>query len=159
MIKPMIKMKNRNEPGFTLVEMVIAVFITGIIVSFLGTAIYQIFTVAEYGNDRFTALHELQNAAYWFNRDGQQATTATGGSTLALTLSDNTTVTYSLSGAELRRTTGGTPMTLARNISSASFSVTDRLITMQLTAAPPGRDSVSENGSYQVWLRPSEAGG
>ena len=69
-------MMKSNEQGFTVVELIIAVAITGLIVSFLGTAIYQMFTVTQYGNDRLTAMHELQNAAYWFSLDGQQATNA-----------------------------------------------------------------------------------
>jgi prepilin-type N-terminal cleavage/methylation domain-containing protein len=149
-------MKRSSESGFTLVELVIATVITGLIVSFLGTAIYQIFTVSQYGNDRLTATHEVQNAAYWFNLDGQQATAATGGTGLYLTLSDNSSVTYARVGTELRRTSNGTQMILARNITSASFTVTNRLITMQLTSAPQGRDHIMENRTYQVWLRPSE---
>lgn len=149
-------MKKMRESGFTLVEMIITVAITGLIVGLLGTAIYQIFTVSEYGNDRLAALHELQNAASWFNLDGQQTKAATGGSTLALTLSDNSTVTYTISGTQLLRTAGSNQMTLARNITSASFSisVSSRLMTMQLTSSPQGRDNVTENGTYQVWLRP-----
>ena len=38
-----------------MVELVVTITVMGIIVSFLGTAIYQIITVSEYGNDRLTA--------------------------------------------------------------------------------------------------------
>jgi hypothetical protein len=117
-------------------------------------AIYQIITVTEYGNDKLTAMHELQNAAHWFNLDGQQARTASGGNELALTLSDNSSITYSLVGTELYRTAGGSPMTLAQNIYSADFSIENRIITMNLTSSPEGRDNVSERGTYQVYLRP-----
>jgi prepilin-type N-terminal cleavage/methylation domain-containing protein len=147
-----------GQRGMTLVELVVAIAVTGIIVTFLGTAVNQIFTVAGYGNDRLTALHELQNAAFWFNRDGQEAVTASGGSGLSLTLSDNSSVTYSLVSTELRRTAGGDPMALARNITSADFSVENRVVTMSLTSSPAGRDNVSENGTYKVYLRPSEEG-
>ena len=54
-----------KQKGFTVVELLIAIAITGLIVSFLGTAIHQIITVTEYGNDKLTAMHELQNAAHW----------------------------------------------------------------------------------------------
>ena len=144
-----------NERGFTMVDMVMAIAVTGLIVSFLGTSIYQMLTVTEYGNDRLTAMHELQNAAYWFGIDGQEAQSATGGSELVLTLTDNSTITYSLTGTQLRRTSGGDQMTLAKNISSADFSIGNRVITMSLTSSPEGRDSISENGSYQVYLRPT----
>ncbi len=148
----------KGQEGITLVELLIAIAITGIIVSFLGTAIYQIITVSGYGNDRLTAMHELQNASHWFCLDGQGARTATGGNELALTLSDNSSINYALEGTELRRTAGGTRMTLARNITSANFSIEDRIITMSLTVSPEGRDSVSENGIYRVYLRAEEEG-
>ena len=147
-----------GQKGMTMVELIAATAVTGIIVVFLGTAIYQILTVTGYGNNRLIAAHELENAAYWFNRDGQQSTAASGSSGLSLTLSDNSTVTYSLAGAEMRRTTGGNYMILARNVASLSFSVNNRVITMSLTSSPEGRDTVSENGTYQVYLRPTGGG-
>ena len=139
-----------------MVEMLVAIAVTGIIVAFLGTAIYQIITVSEYGNDRLTAMHELQNSAHWFNLDGQKAVNAEVDGDLLLTISETTSITYSLVGTELRRTSGGSQMTLARNITSAAFSIDNRLITMSLTSAPEGRYDVSENGTYKVFLRPSE---
>ena len=144
-----------KQSGMTMVELIIAVAITGVIVAFLGTAIYQILNVSEYGNNRLTALHEMQNAAYWLNLDGQGAVSATGTSQLVLTLSDNSTVTYSLSGTKLLRSSGSQQMTLARNISAVSFTVNGRLITMNLTSAPAARMDVSQNGTYMVYLRPA----
>ena len=147
-----------TQKGMTMVELVVATAVTGIIVVFLGTAIYQILTVTGYGNNRLIAAHELENASYRFNLDGQQAVAASGGSGLALTLSDNSTVTYALTGTELRRTAGGNNIILARNIASLNFSVSNRVITMSLTSSLVGRDSVSENGTYQVYLRPTGGG-
>jgi prepilin-type N-terminal cleavage/methylation domain-containing protein len=145
-----------KQSGMTLVELIIAIAITGVIVVFLGVSIYQIITVSEYGNNRLTALHEIQNAAYWLNTDGQGALNAAGGSQLVLTLSDNSTVIYSLSGTDLLRSAGGTPLTVAHNIISALFSVNDRIITINLTSSPLSRDDVSQQGTYMVYLRPEE---
>jgi len=143
-----------SQRGMTLVELIVAMAISGVIITFLGTAIYQMLNVTDYGNDSLTASHELENTAYWFNFDGQQAVSATGGSTLALTLSDNSTISYALSGAELRRTSGGGYNVLARNIASLNFSISGRVITMAVTSTPIGRFAVSENGTYKVNLRP-----
>ena len=145
-----------GQKGMTMVELLVAIAVTGIIVVFLGTAIYQIITVSAYGNDRLTAMHELQNSAHWFNLDGQKAVTANVNGELLLTISETSSITYSLVGKELRRTADGSPMTLARNITSADFSIDNRVITMSLTSSPEGRDNVSENGTYKVYLRPAE---
>jgi len=139
-----------------MVELLVAIAVTGIIVTFLGTAIYQIINVSEYVNDRLTAMHELQNAAHRFNLDGQKAVTASINDGLLLTISETSSITYALVGTELRRTEDDSQMTLARNISSVDFSIDNRVITMSLTSSPEGRDSVSENGTYKVFLRPSE---
>jgi hypothetical protein len=143
-----------DERGFTMVDLVMATAVTGLIISFLGTSIYQMLTVTEYGNNRLTAMHELQNAAHWFSLDGQGAKSATGGNELVLTLADNSMITYSLTGTELQRTTEGSQRTLAKHITNADFSIGNRVITMSLTSSPEGRDSISEKGTYQVSLRP-----
>ena len=141
-----------------MVELIVAIATTGIIVTFLGTAIYQIATVTEYGNDRLTAMHELQNAAHWVNHDGKQAIDASISGGLLLTSFDNSTISYSLVGNELQRTAGGNQIIIARNIASVDFSVDNRTIIMSLTSAPEGRDDVSENGTYRVYLRSTEGG-
>jgi prepilin-type N-terminal cleavage/methylation domain-containing protein len=147
-----------KQSGMTMVELIITVAITGIIVAFLGTSIFQIFTVSSYGNGRLTAAHELQNAAYWFHADGQGAVSANGTTQLTMTLSDNSTVTYTLSGTKLFRITGVKQMVLAGNITTVSFSVNSRTVTMNLTSAPDSRSDVSQNGTYLVYLRPTGGG-
>ena len=78
----------KGQQGYTLVELLIVISITGLIASFLGSAVYQMFTVTEYGNSKMTAIHDLQNISNWLNRDIQMASTATGGNQLVLTLPD-----------------------------------------------------------------------
>jgi len=146
----------RGQKGFTITELIVTVAITGLIVSFFGTAVYQTITVTEYGNDKMIARHELQNAAHWVSLDGQMARTASGGSELVLTLPDDSIITYAVENRELHRTAGESQMTLARNISSISFSVENRIITMTITSSPQGRPNVSEQGTYKVCLRPTE---
>ena len=146
----------KQEQGMSLVELLIATAVTGIIVSVLGTAVYQTITVSEFGNDKITALHELQNTVHWVGMDVQKALTATGGSELVLTLPDSSSITYSLSGTRLHRTAGGSQMTLARNISSISFSIENRIVTMEIASTPTGRQGVVEQETYRIYLRPAE---
>jgi prepilin-type N-terminal cleavage/methylation domain-containing protein len=148
----------KGQKGFTLPEVLITVAITGLIIGVLGTAVYQIITVTESGNDRMTAIHELQNAGHWVSLDGQMARTATGGNELALILpdDDDPSITYTVVDSELRRTADESQMILARNISGISFSVENRVITMTITSSPEGRANIIEGGTYKVHLRPAE---
>ena len=148
----------KGQKGFTLPELLITVAITGLIVTFLGTAIYQIITVTEYGSDKTIAMHELQNVAHWVSRDGQMARTARGGNELVLTLPDGSSITYAVVDAELLRTADDSQMILAKNISDLSFSIEDRVITMTVTSSPEGRPNISEQRTYKVCLRPAEEG-
>jgi len=146
----------KGQQGFTLVELLIVTAIMGVIFSGLGEALHQVVTIPEYGNDRVTALHELQNVAHWVNLDGQMAQSATGGNELVLTLPDNSLISYTLAGTDLVRSTSTANRTLANNISTINFSIQDRYITMDITSSPVGRWGVSENETYKVYLRPTE---
>ena len=146
----------KSQKGFTVPELIVSVAITGLIVSFFGTAVYQTLTVTEYGSDKMIAMHELQNVAHWVSLDGQMAKAASGGSELVLTLPNDSIITYSVENKELHRTTVESEMTLARNISYVSFSVENRIITMDITSSPEGRPNISDQGIYKVCLRVEE---
>ncbi|OGO21879.1 MAG: hypothetical protein A2144_04820 [Chloroflexi bacterium RBG_16_50_9] len=146
----------KGERGFTLVEMLLVMAMTGLIFSVLGLVFHHVVTIPEYGNDRITALHELQNVAHWVNLDGQMAQSATGGSNLVLTLPDNSTISYTLVGTDLVRTASTSNRTLAQSITSINFSIQNRYITTNITSSPSGRWDVSENKTYITCLRPSE---
>ena len=145
----------RQERGVTLVEILLATAVAGVVLNVIGAVIHEVVTVTEYGNDSVSATHELQNISHWLSVDGQKALAATGGTGLVLTLPGGSVITYGLEGTELHRVTGGSEMILAWNISDASFSVEDRTITALVTASPPGRQGVRQQGTYRVYLRPT----
>jgi prepilin-type N-terminal cleavage/methylation domain-containing protein len=146
-------MVKKREGGYTLVELLITIALTGLVFTIAGGALYQLSTASGSGNSRLTILHEMQNSAHWLNNDGKEASAAVGGSSLTLTIPNSNGVTYNLSGNNLQRISGTSTLILARNITGLSFSVQNRLITMNITAAISGRSVDSVQGEYKVNLR------
>ena len=145
----------KTERGFTLVELLLTLAITGILASIVTPMVFQIANITQYGNSHTIVLHELQNAAFWFYYDGQMAKSASGNSTLLITKPDDTTIIYSLTGTTLIRTSGTTITTLAQNISHIGFTTSGRMIQMNIISTHSGRNLVSEQGNYVVYMRPS----
>jgi prepilin-type N-terminal cleavage/methylation domain-containing protein len=144
-----------NQRGFTLVELLVSIAISGLIFGLIATLFSQMSTISGSGNDQLTAWHELQNVSDRLSFDCQTALTATVSSGLILSYPSGGTVSYGLSGTNLLRTSGATVNTLAQDITSLNFSVNGRLLTMNITCTVPGRTGESEQLSSLVNLRPS----
>ena len=151
-----------EQKGFTLVEILIALGITALITGVLGTAIFQIFDRSVRGQDTLRALNDIQNAGRWLYLDGGRAETTDlvndAPSVNSMTLnwtSDGQphAATYALTNSELIRNHNGTQTTVARYVSVADFSISNDLITINLTSSP-GSTGVSKQIIYKVWLRP-----
>jgi prepilin-type N-terminal cleavage/methylation domain-containing protein len=145
----------KRERGYTLVELMIALAITGVMVVTIGMVVHETVTVPDSGNEQVRALHAIQNAAHWVSIDSQAAKAASGGSGLTLTLPDDSTVTYTLDDDELHRIDSDTDRTISTGIKNVDFSVSGRLITMVITAEQDGDRGISENGTYQIFMRPT----
>jgi len=130
-----------DERGMTLVEILVALAITGLITGTLVTGIYQIYQVTGWGSNQMRVQHDLQNAATWVNRDVVSASSAdVSGSQMVLTIpyfpsgtftytADIRTITYTHSAADraLTRDSGVSTVTVARHIVSNPFPPTDTI--------------------------------
>jgi prepilin-type N-terminal cleavage/methylation domain-containing protein len=143
----------RFEQGFSLVELMVTLAITGLIFTVAGGLIYQINVVTDYGNDKLTTWHEMQNLSNRYYIDGYEAVSAVGGSTLTLQLATGQKVIYELAGTDVTRTENGSSTILARNISSLNFTIQDRLINMSITTSALDRMDKSETAAYEVFMR------
>ena len=64
---------NREQGGFTLVEMLVALAITGLIASGVAVAIIQVFSVNSSASNRMTAVRQVQSAGHYISRDAEMA--------------------------------------------------------------------------------------
>ena len=69
----MLKRLNGNQQGFTLLELIIVIALTGIIAAAATMAIHQVLTGTALSNDINTAVNQVRNAGHWISRDAQMA--------------------------------------------------------------------------------------
>ncbi|MBI2856107.1 MAG: type II secretion system protein [Chloroflexi bacterium] len=157
-----------NQKGFTLLTLVVGLGILGLLSSSAGAVVSQSVRSSYKGNDTLGAFNTIENAGFWISRDGRMADTTDlingGGPVSSVTLqwidqfdlgSVQHSSTFELVGNEVRRTYDGVTRTLARNVSSLSFSLSNSLITVIIESSPPGFAGVREQRSYLIYLRPT----
>lgn len=66
---------HKNQRGLTLIGLIIAIAIAGIISTGVTITISQMFDHSARTSARMTAIKQLENASYYINRDGQMAQT------------------------------------------------------------------------------------
>jgi prepilin-type N-terminal cleavage/methylation domain-containing protein len=164
---------NGGESGITLIELLVALAISGLIMAGVSMAFQQTITLTAKSNNHLQAVRQLQNAGQWISRDGQQAQPVNGVTidinpvtpeVLILywdygdyNYQDSHTITYAINGTVLTRqedigTVAGTPIAIANNITGfevdAGYSVT-------MTATVGGFQQSSETLIYYFKPRPS----
>ena len=105
---------NKSQKGITMLELLMAFAVTGIITGGITATLYQMVTGSARTSNHLTAVKQVQNAGYWVSRDAQAAQDVDddpgGGELLVLTWTDWDdvvhTVTYTLDGTELWRDDG-----------------------------------------------------
>jgi len=166
---------NKNQKGFTFIDMIIAIAITGIIGVGTTGAIAQVFNQSTQSSVHMTAIKQVENALYSISRDAHMAqivATDSGDSGFPLDLSwgewasgTDHQVTYSIEDGKLKRShsiNGGDPdeITVAQDINPdaqiTNCELADRVLTLKITATVgDGSRTVSETGKREVIPRPS----
>jgi prepilin-type N-terminal cleavage/methylation domain-containing protein len=160
--------KIRKQDGLTLIEIVIAVAITGILGLGVATFTVQSFTETKRSSVHTEKLLQLENAGYWVSRDVQMSQNVTTGPNAGFPLQlnwidendDTFQINYTLTDDQIRRSlvkNGGDPIPtlIAQSIDPApaltNCNCTNGLLTLNLTATL-GNWSVSR--TYLIKNRP-----
>jgi prepilin-type N-terminal cleavage/methylation domain-containing protein len=109
----LIRLFHRHQAGFTLIEMMVSLVITGLIGLGAAVSIAQVLNETSRNTDYTAASRNAMNAVYWIGRDAQMAQEISGSAgfpaTANLTLSwedwnnSSYNVTYSLEDGKLFR--------------------------------------------------------
>jgi prepilin-type N-terminal cleavage/methylation domain-containing protein len=77
---PRLGLINKNQKGFTLVELMIAIAISSVITGGITMTIFQVIIGSARTNNHMIAVRQAQNAGYWVSHDGQMAQSINIGS-------------------------------------------------------------------------------
>jgi prepilin-type N-terminal cleavage/methylation domain-containing protein len=73
MIFQRLRKLNKNQGGFTLIELALAMAIGGIIASAITVTVFQIFDGSSRTSNHMTVVRQVQSAGYWVSSDVQMA--------------------------------------------------------------------------------------
>ncbi len=167
----------KNQRGFTLLEIMLAMVISGIIAVAIAGAVFMVVMGNASSKNHMIALKQVQSAGYWVSHDAQMAQTVvptkdTDGFPLTLSWTDDKsdpvvtyTYTYTIVGSELKRQYGTMNTTIARFIyadatmtncrlsGSGNFTLPDKNDAFTIsggTIADSGRIPVVKSGGISV---------
>lgn len=165
-----IQVRKMNQKGFTLVEVLVAMVVSGMLIAGIVIGIFQVSWGSIRSNDQVVALTDVHYAALFIKKDLQMAqiTTLTDGNpdpqgSVTLDWTDYTTFeslepqdhssSYELLGTELLRTYDGTARVVGRHITYIGFTQNDRVIDVVITVTAPGTSQRSETLKFSVEMR------
>ena len=151
-MKRRLKKLWHSQGGFTLVEMLVGVGLLTIIMSTIGTSLFQALHTEKEVVDDGLGINELRKGLSWFAEDVKMANStdlvdgAPAVSSVALSWTDqfndagvSHTSNYVLVGDRLVRTYDGNAHTVAHRVVSVAFSFSGRTVTAQVEVnAEPG---------------------
>jgi prepilin-type N-terminal cleavage/methylation domain-containing protein len=151
-------LKHKSEKGFTLIEVIVALAITGIIVPVMAMSTTTLLTNNQRAIARNIVLQQVQNVGYWISRDIQTAKNVTltepGGFPLTLVIPDDAnegndySVEYLFDGSKLRRQVYDSSHTLTAEIMVAEY----------IEVANTTFNNIPETNSYEITVKASIGG-
>ena len=151
-------MKYKSEKGFTLVEVIIALAITGIIVPAMAMSTATLLTNNQKAVAHNIVLQQVQNVGYWISRDVQTSKTLTvtepSGFPLTLVIPHDTnegndySVEYLFDGSRLKRRVYDSSHTLTAEMNVANC----------IELANTTFQEIPETSSYEIIVEASQGG-
>jgi len=68
-----VRLFHKNQRGFTIVELMLAIAVAGVITGGITMTIFQVFDGSARTSNHMTAVRQVQNAGYWISHDAQMA--------------------------------------------------------------------------------------
>ena len=139
----------KEQRGFTLVELLVAIAIAGLIMPVVASGIFQVTRGTVQINRDQVVLQDIDGASAWINRDLSQAQTTNlnDGETLdtmrvdwvdqtgwAAAGAESHFAEYTLSGTDLLREYDGETQIVARRVANIQFSRSGKFITVAITS-------------------------
>ena len=144
-IRNIFQKLNRNSSGFALLEVAVGLSILSLGVGLIGTSVFQVLSIERNWQDDRVATKDLRHTGSWFAGDALNAETVVIGGTpdapiVTLSWADESvdpvdfhSSIYSLNGDTLTRNDDGVITPVAKGVVSAEFSLTGRVLTLDLT--------------------------
>jgi prepilin-type N-terminal cleavage/methylation domain-containing protein len=168
-----LKRTLNKQLGFTLIETMIALCITGVVAVSVVTTIYQLRSISNIHYAHVMSVKQVENAVFFLNRDIQQAQTIqtdVGGNWLKLNWTSWDTsqhqITYKFTNVvnnigELIRNDGTVNNTIAKSINTsssdtnASYDSATHTLVLQLTSTvKSGNKQNTETRKISIIPRP-----
>jgi type II secretory pathway pseudopilin PulG len=153
----------------TLVELCMAMAVTGILGTAIASAVAQLFTASARSTNHMVAIRQVQNAGLWVSRDAQMAQsmrTDVSGVVLRVEWTDwgnghhvaDYTIQNAADGSKyLQRNLDGALLAVSQNVDPAltSASVANRTLVFKVTSTVgKAAQRSSETRVYEVMPRP-----
>ena len=157
-----------KQSGFTLIEVLVVVAISGVILTGAFATLQQIMQGTFSNNNKTVVLSDINNAAGYIRRDIQMAQDTNlpvDGTpqnsvtfdwydfTLFITDNISHSVAYTLTDTNLLRNYDDTPSIIGRHITNISFSQDGEFINVSITANVYGWQEKGKTISFSIYMR------